>query len=204
MPQATPVGGLSLVVHIIINIIVYLYKKIVKLFRLPSQNFISKMFEKLVNEDGDTVFRALLSYFLIAFTFVAVISNFVFITYRLIETASEKFYVAKNDDMLNYSVANAEADHIIEVASFTPILVPKYFKYDDVEVKPENLPKKLDLNLVDFMRIVGILDTSFQNRSKLALELGVINEVSEYRGSSVQNNEIIEKFISRVLANQQQ
>lgn len=209
MPQTSPAGGLSLILHIIINLIVYVYKKIVKFFHISNDNIVSNSFSKLTNKEGDTAFRKLLAYSFIGFTLLAMGTNFVFITIRVVEIGKEKANAVKNMGINTFTPNPVEAVTQTSTTTENPTeksdstTTPSKFK--NIEKALISLEKNEDINLVDFMRNIGIVDTSFESRAELALELGVVKNSSDYSGSAGQNEQIINKLkeeLNKHLVNQ--
>lgn len=195
----SPAGGLSLIIHILINVFVFIYRKFVKLFKLSDTNLVGNSFAKLTNKEGDTAVRKILAYCFIAFTLLAMGTNFVFITLRLVELGQTKVAQVQGNLNLHNPFTNESetvnaivATSTTETATSTATTSPSRFK--NIEIASSNLANIDSISLVDFMRNVGIVDTSFESRSELAVELGVIKNASDYSGTDSQNSQIKNKL----------
>ncbi len=197
MPQTSPAGGLSLIIHILINVLVFTYGKIVKFLRLPKKNVVSKLFSTLVNKKGDNLVRRLLSYSLAFLVLVIMGGNFVLITVRLFKLEDtrltskiESIIAEKYATQINYSTTN---EIPVSEINYTPIDYSNAQSRIEISAL-ENMAQKRVISLVDFMESLGIVNTSFEARAELAVQSGVISDVSEYNGSLSQNREIIKKI----------
>lgn len=197
MPQISPAGGLSLIIHILINILVFTYNKVVKFFKIPKKNFISKVFSTLVNKKGDNMARRVLSYSLALLVLVMMGGNFLLITVRLfkledtrITSKIESMISEKYSSQINYSNINE-----IPTSETNYTLLDYSSAQSKIQIPDaKNLSNKKVISLVDFMSSLGIVNTSFEARARLAVQSGVISNVSEYNGSLSQNREIIKKI----------
>lgn len=200
MPNISPIGGLSFFVHITINVVILLYKMIVKLFKLSDENILSNIFSILRRKESDNAFRKLTAYTLVIAMFIGMGTNFVLITKNLYNKGTNKDIISENLNVISNKLFNEQNENsvniITEIATSTEteIATTSPFKFKNIEITYNYLPISESVTLVDFMRNVGILDTSFQSRAELALELGVIGDASEYSGSTTQNREIINKL----------
>jgi hypothetical protein len=197
MPQSTPAGGLSLIIHILINIVIFAYNKAVKLLKLPKKNFVSKSFSTLTNKKGDTIARRFLSYLLVCLVFLIMGGNFLLITVRLfkledvrITTKIEDIIARKYPSAVNTSISSEQS---LQSLNYSPL------EYAETEVQMQTplIQKAAEgqyATLVDFMESLGIVNTSFEARAELAVQSGVISDISEYTGSLSQNREIIKKL----------
>jgi hypothetical protein len=177
MPQTNPVGGLSLILHIVINIVIYSYKKIVKMFNLSNKNIVSRYFSFLVNKKGDTKIRRVLSYSIVALVSTTMSANLVFVTARLTNT-DISYHAKKVEQSIQQYVSNSN----IEINENNETIQDT----DAIEIN--------EISLVDFMRNSGIVDTSFDSRARLALKLGITNELESYKGTPKQNKSIMLKM----------
>ncbi len=198
MPQATPTGGLSLIIHILINIIIFLYKKLLRFFNLPKKNPVSKLFANLINKKGDTFARRLLSYTLVCFVLVIMGGNFILITTRLFKLEDLRL-TTKIENIINEKYATNNSSRIVESIEYSPnINFTPIVNTVDQSIQPDivvkNVPEIQVISLVDFMKSLGIVNTSYQARAELAVTSGIINDTAEYNGSLRQNREIIKKL----------
>lgn len=198
MPQATPTGGLSLIIHIIVNIIIFAYKKILQFFKLPKKNLVSKLFSNLINKKGDTFARRLLSYTLVCFVLVVMGGNFILITARLYKLEDVRL-TTKIENIINEKYASNNSNKKIESIEYSPLInysavADTVYQSTLMSSEAANFKEERVISLVDFMKSLGIVNTSYQARAELAVKSGVINDATEYSGSLRQNREIIKKL----------
>jgi hypothetical protein len=189
MPQTSPAGGLSLIIHIFINIIVFTYRNTIKTFGVSEDNRVSSSFEKLTNKDGDTLPRKILSYSLVLFILLAMSGNFVLVIMGLANRMEGPFNPKVEAKIITEEVL-MESEWIDVSAIQTDFFAPL------ISIAPsENETFEQDtlstISLVDFLKKLGIVDASFTTRAELAKELGVVSQLEEYTGSQRQNRQII-------------
>ncbi len=203
MQQISPIGGLSLIIHLTINLIIFIYLGILRILKIPGANFISNYFKKLTNKEGDTFTRKALSYSLILVMFILISSNFIFITTNSIGFNPTRIALGEKLDFI--SKKN------IETVSQTPSIEEQVISVNNTNNETpyiikvtETTSKKLEevssVTLVDFMRELGIVDTSFKNRARIALDLGIVDSLENYTGSIKQNREVIFRLKDEVSA----
>jgi hypothetical protein len=76
MPPITPTGGLSIIIHIMVNIFTFFSRIIAKLFRFKIKKSIA---HHLVSERGNTVLRRFSAYLTVVIIFVAIITTGYFV-----------------------------------------------------------------------------------------------------------------------------
>jgi len=194
MPQATPIGGLSLFIHIIINVTLFIYRKFIKFFGVSNDNVFSNSFTKLVSKGGESTGRKFISYSMIMFVFVFMTVNSILVVYTfykisLTNSISNKTQVLSN--VQNFTPLEAVSVVSGTVNATSSILI---FKVPSSKIITRKLESGSNSSLVDFMHNLGIVDISFEARAKLAKELGVTQNIDEYGGLPKQNSEIIYKL----------
>ncbi len=202
MPQANPVGGLSLIVHILINIVCFLYIKILSIFRLSSNNPLSRFFEWLNSEKGETHARKYLSY-------VVLFSMIAFITLNIVLVSTTQYSLGRNDSIELFQYAKNSLSNIYQKRTpvetqNTTVMQTTYGNVDlglviDTSSVSSKIMSSTDTYLVEFMNDLGIADTSFENRARIAKDLNVVNNTEEYIGTLTQNKEIIARLKSGVI-----
>lgn len=185
MPQSAPSGGLSLIIHILVNVIVFAYNKLLKITGLSNKNLISNSFEKLTNKEGDTPARHLLSYLLVTSILIVMSSNFILLTVKLYKLKDVRIS-SKIEEVITSKYAGAFSDDENDTAN-NEVIGFSTLSLESAEIDPLN-------SLIDFMQNLGMVNTSFESRADLAKELGVVNAVGEYTSSSDQNREMVRKL----------
>ncbi|MFZ2523620.1 MAG: hypothetical protein WAW92_04515 [Minisyncoccia bacterium] len=199
MPQVNPIGGLSLIIHILINIVCFFYEKTLSVFGLSSNNPLSRFFGWLNGEKGETTARKYLSYVTLFSIITFITLNVAFVStkqYSLrINESTELFSNVKNYILGTYVEKKTEINEgntAVEI-QYGNTDLGHIIKTDSVATRIINAS---DTYLVDFMIEVGITDISFENRARIAKDLNVVNSYDEYIGTSKQNKEMIAKLKS--------
>ncbi len=187
MPQASPIGGLSLIIHILINVALFLYRKLITAFNIPEKNAVSNYFEKLKSKDGETSGRKALSYTLVFFIFLVMVSNFAFVTIKL-------FNLDHNGRAITQITNNFRIIMAPNAKKIEDIKNGTFINAENQSIISENLESNEKISLVDFMDNIGIVDTSFEARASLAKELGTVQNKEEYVGSERQDGLIIKRI----------
>ncbi|GEM_PF-4504741 len=173
MPNLSPIGGFSLLIHLAINIISFCYRKIVSGSGLIFP-------ERFINKEGDTAARRAVAYVLISCIMIAVASGTAFVvTFGL-----------SPHNILNVSATLAKAPSL---PTPTPL----------TQIEPASNEAAVwgsSNSLVDTLKLLGISDTSIDARAEIARSLGIVAEPQSYKGLSEQNVKLLsvikEKFIS--------
>lgn len=205
MPQVSPAGGLSLIIHILINVVIFAYRNIINFLGIPNTNFLTNNFNKLTNKEGDKLPRKIMSYLIVILIFLAMSGNFILIVYGLIQkndfVGIDTFRSSKTMTQENSS----EAQNIESI--YYSINLPKplaSLNILTISSAPYNMNKSTqptNISLVDFLKSLGIVDTSFNARAELAKELGIVKNIDEYTGSPKQNRLIINKVNKALVSN---
>ncbi len=204
MPQTSPIGGLSIIIHIIINVIVFTYNKAVKAAGLSKNNSLSKFFNRLNSAEGETTARKVLAYSLILFIFLAMSSNFILITFGISNLDQEKTLTSSQevDDsqiILEQRIIEQKIIEQINLINTASISILELLNLNqeilsDQNILTQKIEKADGMQLIDFLESLGIVDSSFKNRAFIAKQLGVISNEEEYNGSPKQNRNIVEKL----------
>jgi hypothetical protein len=202
MPQTNPAGGLSLIIHIFINIVCYLYTKTLSVFGISNSNLVSKSFEWLNGETGETLTRKFLSYFILVTILGFFILNIAFIStrqYSLRIDDSNRIIGYIKNHLLGLTIDNKKPvvnENTATETKFENTNLGQMINVNSIETK---INSTTDTYLVDFMIDLGIVDISFENRARIAKDLGVVNNLEEYIGTPKQNKEIIARLKSGII-----
>ena len=197
MPQLIPFGGLSLLVHISVNVLVYIYRKILGALHLSESNWLSRSIDNLKSKDGDNWARQFLSYSIASVIFIAVISNAVAISIIIIniKKTNSVSHISQKIDGVAMAAQNS-----------TPTESANVLEYTESAPTVENLIIRKSVtgefvSVVDFINSLGIVNSSFDNRAELAKQLGVVRDYEGYTGTVEQNQKLI-KELEQSLQNQ--
>ena len=209
MPNISPVGGLSLIVHIMVNVIVFSYRKIAYAFNLAEKNIISRTAEKLYSKEGDTPARQVLAYTLVLLVMVTIGGNAFFVTTRTFSSSpifqtepvsASPYPMSVQEEVLplpsetTSETENANTVSGLLIAENSVPQTPVNIFYVKENSRLFNLTQGNYTSIVDFLALSGIASSSFDNRAELAKELGVVTDKGDYGGTVEQNIGIIRQL----------
>jgi hypothetical protein len=196
MPSLTPISGLSLITHIVINIVAFIWRNIKKfLNKIDIHPKAEKSNFFLISKEGDIWVRKFLAYIVIISVFVTV-GSAGFTVVRLFLTIDDSSYthnislVSLKKDENKSGVVDNKLTYDYNVKPITKTEVEGVYAYKDLNINDNNI------SLSDKLKTFGVENPTFQFKSELAAKLDVVNDKSLYNGSEKQNL-LIAKRISQ-------
>ncbi len=171
----SPITGMLVIIHLIVNVSTYFFRKI----RIYVRNwfdvdFTWVPFQSLISKEGDTLPRRMLAYAIIPAMLTMVVASSSTIVYTGLRSANTS---ARENP--NYILSEAVQGGKALTGGLR--IVPE----DEVPAV-----RKKDVSIIDTLNARGI-DSSFESRARLAERLGIVADISLYHGTMDQNEKIL-------------
>ncbi len=202
MPNLSPLGGFSLLVHVSINVVVFCYRKIVYIFNISKTNVVSRSASRLYNKEGDTTLRHVFSYILVSCVVFVICGNAVLISVLLLNfypnflhTESSKVIILQGTLSFPDTSLETIPSHTTESPIETPVKNSMATSIRNLSYLGDATVKRVTsasfISLVDFLNVLGSVSSSFETRAELAQELNIVAVRESYTGSASQNKTLL-------------
>lgn len=155
----------------------------------------------MTDKEGESYIRTVLSHLTVMLIFCIMTLNLMLIFITLYKLPNP--YTLIQQKVAEHKTVEIYSAPVIE--STNPIETNNSYNFVEENIKnislvEESLMISNDISLVDFMKSIGIEDTSFDNRAKIAEGLDVVDDKNLYQGSPKQNRDIVNKIKDEIIS----
>jgi hypothetical protein len=177
MPFQVPISGLSLILHLVINLASFVFRKTKKILNRFDIKIHGGYLSPLANNPKYSSVRSSFAYFVVLF--------------MLFGITNIGLYISASAGFLPYLFAREGA--IAKNVSETSNLATGLF---EIISSGENTEEILvgNLSVVDSLLVFGVSNPTLDFRAKLAEKIEVVEDESEYQGTEKQNLNILRKL----------